>query len=48
MVTSNNFSIINGINVQSNEPIYEESIKFQAKLIGLWEQQWNILRLRLP
>ncbi len=43
MVSSNNFSIISGINVQSKEPTLEESVRFQANLIGLWEQQQNIL-----
>lgn len=36
--------VINGgLPLQYEEPSYEESARFQAKLIGLWEQQQNIL-----
>ncbi|OPZ86347.1 MAG: Tyrosine recombinase XerC [Firmicutes bacterium ADurb.Bin419] len=43
MGKNNNLNVINGRDAQSVEPAYEESVRFQAKLIGLWEQQQQIL-----
>jgi hypothetical protein len=43
MTKDNGLSIIRNINIQKEAPAYEESTRFQAKLIGLWEQQQRIL-----
>lgn len=41
---SNGVEVVNGgIQRQKEEPTYEESLRFQAKLIGLWEQQQQVL-----
>lgn len=32
-----------GVQPQREEPTYEESVRFQARLIGLWEQQQQVL-----
>ena len=35
--------VIGGVQHQREEPTYEESVRFQAKLIGLWEKQQQVL-----
>lgn len=38
------FKLINGNNAeQTDEPSYEESVRYQARLLGLWEQQQTVL-----
>ena len=32
-----------GVHPQREEPTYEESVRFQARIIGLWEQQQQVL-----
>ena len=32
-----------GVQPQREEPTYEESVRFQARIIGLWEQQQQVL-----
>lgn len=43
MGNTNNFNIVKNVDVKKKVPSYEESVKFQARLIGLWEQQQHIL-----
>ena len=41
---NNGIRVVNGgMQPQKEEPSYEESVRFQAKLIGLWEQQQSVL-----
>ena len=41
---NNGIRVVNGgMQPQKKEPSYEESVRFQAKLIGLWEQQQSVL-----
>ena len=41
---NNGIRVVNGgMQPQKVEPSYEESVRFQAKLIGLWEQQQSVL-----
>lgn len=41
---SRGISVVSGAVQQAkNEPTYDESIRFQAKLIGIWEQQQKVL-----
>lgn len=40
---NNGIRVVNGgMQPQKEEPSYEESVRFQAKLIGLWEQQQSV------
>jgi len=41
---SKGIKVVNGaLQQQKDEPTYEESVRFQAKLIGIWEQQQQVL-----
>lgn len=41
---NNAMKVVNGgVQPQKEEPTYEESVRFQAKLMGVWEQQQQVL-----
>jgi site-specific recombinase XerD len=42
-IMNSTMRVIAGAKVQQEVPSYEESVRFQARLIGLWEQQQKIL-----
>ena len=41
---SKGIKVVNGgMQPQKEEPTYKESVRFQAKLVGVWEQQQQVL-----